>query len=389
MKRAILICSLVFTTSHLFAVGVISHWLFPNPKNPEGETTQERTRPIIVGDILYSANLSGMVAAVHRTEGYPFWQKKMAAGVEGALGYGRSKIVVGDLKGNLTVLNARDGSESWKYKIQSEWLSQPAFLREKLFVSSANDELYAFHEATGKELWHFSHRGDEKMTVRGTASPVIYGGDVFQGFSDGSLVALNASNGNVLWTKRLRTKDRFYDVDATPYVDETHVIASTFDGKLYCLDRLTGNTQWIHAVGSYGGFLVEDEKIYFAGLDGNFYALEKKTGQPIWKTSFKGGVGLTAARAGDFFVLTTSADLIHVFDPRDGKIVHTTLLASGTLASPSATEDGWFYVLTNYGHLFSYQVLKDLVLKKAPETVPSPSAVERNLTQQIKNSERS
>ena len=167
----------------------LSRWIDPSRLGERWEQRPvERTRPLVVGDILYFANLSGDVIAVHRLEGYPLWKKRLPAGVEGALTYARSKIFVGDTKGNLFALNARDGSEIWKFKIQSEWLSPPFVLRDKVFVASSADELFALSESTGKEIWHFSHRGDEKMTVRGTGSPAVYGNEVFQGFSERGVV---------------------------------------------------------------------------------------------------------------------------------------------------------------------------------------------------------
>lgn len=379
MKKLVFTLLLVLPALSSAKIAVLSHWTLPFSGVRAGETTQERTKPIIVGDILYTANLSGLVTAVHRTEGYILWQKKLEAGVEGCLGYGRSKIIVGDLQGNLYALNARDGSEAWKFKIPSEWVAAPAIVRDKVFAASSSEELFVFNEATGKELWHYAHRGDEKMTVRGVSTTVVYGSDVFQGFADGSIVALSATNGKVLWTKRLRSRDRFYDVDATPYVDENHVVAATFDGKIYNLERTTGNTIWIHAVGTYGGFLVEGEKLFFAGLDGNFYALNIKTSTVIWKTPFDGKVGLQPVRAGENIVFTTAGDPSYVLDADTGSVFWTGTLGAGTLAGPAANSDGWFYILSNYGNLFSYSILPGIYPRPAPETVPPHSAIGRDL----------
>lgn len=379
---------LLFTVSQfaLANIGVVSQWVLPQDKKRDGEITQERSKPIIVGDILYSANLSGVVSAIHRTEGYLFWQKKLEAGVEGCLGYGRSKIIVGDLMGNLYALNARDGSEAWKIKIQSEWISAPSIVRDKVFVASSAEELFALNEGTGKEVWHYGRRGDEKMTIRGVSGTVVMGTDVFQGFADGSLVALNAQDGKVLWQKKLRSKDRFYDVDATPYADDQSVIAATFDGKLYHLNRTTGDTRWIHAVGSYGGFLVENDKLYFAGLDGYFYALNKETGTAVWKTKYEGTVGTQPVKAGDYLVFATAGDPYYVVDPADGKILATGSLGAGTVAHPAGNSDGWFYFLSNYGNLTSYKLIPGVNWKESPRTIPSFSAIERHIDTKRKNS---
>ena len=359
-------------------VGVVSQWLQTPPGKRDFEITQERSRPVLVGDILYAANLSGEVYAIHRTGGYRLWERKFETGIEGALTYGRSKLVVGDLNGNLIALNARDGSDSWRFKISAEWLSPPAISKDRVYAATSNDELYALTEAQGKEIWHYSHRGDEKMTVRGTGGPVVFGSEVYQGFSNGDIVSLSANNGKVLWVKKLRSKERFYDVDMTPVVDEKSVIVGTFDGKLYDLDRLSGSVNWIFPTGSYGGGLIEDNRFYFSGLDGYFYCLDRMHGHLIWKTAFKQGVGLTPARAGEHLVISTSGDPVYVLNPKNGEILWTGNLGTGTLTSAVGTADGWFYVLSNYGNLYSFEIQKNTKQLRAPETVLTPAAVLRD-----------
>jgi len=386
----LIVLLLCLFSSPLFALDVLSQWVkVTRPHHPFEIMPQERTKPVVVGDILYFANLDGNVYAIHRTEGYVLWQRKLPAGISGALSYGRSKIFVGDIQGNLFALQARDGSVAWTFKIQSEWLSAPMLSKDRLLVSSSNDELYALSESAGKELWHFSHRGDEKMTVRGTPSPVVFGSEVYQGFSDGNFAALTLKDGKVLWTKRLRSKDRFYDIDMNAYVDEQHILVSTFDGNFFSLERLTGNTHWVVRVGTYGGILVEGDRVYFAGLNGNFYALDKSAGQILWKTAFDKGIGLPPSRAGDYLVFSTSADPVYVLDPADGKVVWTGSLGAGTLAPVAAHGDGWFYCMSNYGNLYSFEVKKNLVPMKGLETIPLPSAIYRQLGESKQHKEPS
>ncbi len=370
-------------------VEAVHHWVQASTKRRDFETSQERTRPVIMGDIVYSSNLAGEVSAIHRFEGYKLWERKMAAGVEGSLSYGRSKVIVGDLFGNLVALNSRDGSDYWRFKIGGEWLSPATISRDKVFVMTSNDELYALSETQGKEIWHYSHRGDEKMTVRGMGAPVVFGNEVFQGFSNGDLVALSANQGKVLWVKKLKSKERFYDVDMSPYVDEKIVIVGTFDGKVYGLNRVTGNINWVFPVGSYGGFWVEDDKIYFSGLDNHFYCLTKAQGSLVWKTPFENGIGLTPAKVGEYLVFTTSGDPFYVVRPSDGKVVLTHNLGAGTLTPALPSPEGWFYVLSNFGNLFAFELSKTHLIFEGPQTMRTSSAILREFNKSNSNREPS
>ena len=96
--------------------GLGTPWIFPAARTFEAMPL-ERTQPVVVGDIVYVARLSGQVLALHRTEGYVIWERRLPGAIEGSLTYARSKLFVGDLSGNLFALNARDGSDSWRFKV--------------------------------------------------------------------------------------------------------------------------------------------------------------------------------------------------------------------------------------------------------------------------------
>lgn len=381
MRRVRLVFAflVVYWSQSYGQVILLSDWV-ASPENLKInlETVQQSTRPVVVGDLLFVADIQGTVSAYHRTLGYLLWQKKIEGGVDGALTYGRSKVFVGDLKGNLYALNARDGSESWRFKIQSEWLSPPFVYRDKVIVATSHDEVYALSETRGNEIWHYSHQGDEKMTVRGTSSPTVYGDQVFMGFSDGNLAAISLKDGKQNWVKRLRTRERFYDVDTTPVVDETGVIAASFDGKAYGLDAVTGTIQWTFPAGAYSSPLVEGNRLYLSGLDGHIYCLDRRTSAVVWKSERFEGVGLSPIRVGDYLVITTSSDPMMVLDIQTGKKVFEERLGAGTLASASGTLDGWFYCFSNYNNLRAFRLV-EFFLKKGPETVSSPTAVMREL----------
>lgn len=375
MSRWALLLVVLLGADQANAVTVSREWV-RHTSNPRRSLLgpQERSAPVIVGDILFVATLDGRVTALHRVGGYPLWEKKVKGAVEGSIAYGRSKLVVGDLAGNLICLNARNGEEVWSFKAPAEWLAPVAIGRDQVVGIASNDDVYAVSLDTGKLLWSYSHRGDERMTVRGTASPVIFAGEVFAGFSDGYVAALSGARGEELWTKSLRSRDRFYDVDMTAYVDEKSVITGSFDGRLYRLNRVNGETQWVFPVGSMSGVLVSDGKVFFSGLNRHFYALDYNTGQLIWKTPYDSGVGLRPARLGKHLVFATSDDPLYLLEAASGKVVWRGRLGAGTLAQPTAQED-WFYLLSNYGNVFSFQLRDTVPTPLVTETVSMGSAL--------------
>jgi outer membrane protein assembly factor BamB len=341
---------------------VISTWVMPLRAVPRFDLSPyERTKPIVLGDILYTADLQGRVLAVHRTLGYILWETKMPAGVSGAFAYGRSKLIVGDKQGNLIALNARDGSEAWRFKVGSEWLAPPSVSLNHVFAVTSAGDLYALGESNGREIWHYNRRGDEKMTILGSGGPAVYGNsDVFQGFSDGTLVALTAEKGKVIWEKKLKSRERFYDIEMTPYVDDKRVVAATYDGRVYGVNRITGETNWVFPVGSYSGFVVENGRLYFGGVNHQFYAIDLASGQPIWTTAYEGGISATPVILKNILIFPTSSDPTYLVDTQKGKILGRVILGAGTLAAVApSNDDGWFYALSNYGNLYASELRTD------------------------------
>lgn len=337
----------------------------------------ERSQPVIVGDILYYANLNGDVYALHRIQGNVLWHKNIGAPVDGAFSYGRSKLFVGDTLGNLYALEARNGDIAWQKKVSSQWLTPPVQVGARLFAVTSAHELYAFNERKGTELWQYARRGDEKMTIRGTATPVVFGSEIYQGFADGYMVALSLETGRVRWEKKLRQRSRFYDVDATPYVDGDKLITATFDGSLYNLDRRSGEVQWRLPVGAYGGVLVDGDRLYFSGLDSHVYAVEAVSGRVLWKTPIAKGIGMAPALVRGGLVVPTSSDPLYVLDPQNGKILWTERLGTGTLTAAAVHQDGWFYCLSHYGQLYAFEMVDSPPKTRQPATLQTLSAIYR------------
>ena len=62
----------------------------------------------------------------------------------------------------------------------------------------------------------------------------------------GSVIALDRSNGQIIWTQRLKGYD-FVNV-----IVENHKIFASAYGEMFCLDPLTGRTLWHNPLKGYG-----------------------------------------------------------------------------------------------------------------------------------------
>ena len=98
-----------------------------------------------------------------------------------------------------------------------------------------------------------------RLSLRGTARPVIAGDIVICGFDNGKVVAVNAADGSVQWEATVspphgRTElERLVDIDSAVDVAGGNVYAVGFQGRVAMLALDTGQIWWSHDASSYRG----------------------------------------------------------------------------------------------------------------------------------------
>ncbi|WP_353827207.1 outer membrane protein assembly factor BamB family protein [Agromyces litoreus] len=106
------------------------------------------------------------------------------------------------------------------------------------------------------------------------------------------------------------------DVTATPAVDATRVYVPDWEGNLYAVDRATGEQVWATEIGSYTGLAgdlaiatpaVTDSALVFGdvgpfGLGGGaVMAVDKSTGELLWKTQVEDHAAATITQSATVF----------------------------------------------------------------------------------------
>jgi outer membrane protein assembly factor BamB len=119
--------------------------------------------------------------------------------------------------------------------------------------------------------------------------------------------ALSTSDGSQLWSTRVgrvgpNMGPQYPAARSTPTVDGSAIYALGSDGDLACLDAATGKVRWLKSLRAvYGGKpgtwayaespLVDGDVVVCTpgGSDATLVALDKKTGDTIWKSAVPGG----------------------------------------------------------------------------------------------------
>src|SRR5882724_870244 len=278
------------------------------------------------GNHVYAAGRKGEVAAFDLTSGRALWRSKVKLALSGGPGAGAGLVVVGSTFGDLVALNAADGAVRWKVRLNGEVLSAPAVGERLIAVRTVDGKLRGLSLKDGQELWS-QEQQVPRLSLRGTASPVMTGDLVLSGFDNGKVEAVNANDGSVQWETTIspahgKTElERMDDVDAGVRVSGSDVYAIGFQGRVSMLALDTGQTWWSHDASSFRSIGLDDSSLYVSTSDGEVVALRRRTGTELWRQKALLHRRLSAAVEADTSVVTADYQgYVHWLDKATGAV---------------------------------------------------------------------
>lgn len=253
-----------------------------------------------------------------------------------------------------------------------------------LYVSYGT-AVYALDVESGSELWHFP--AEAVRTLSFYAPPSLTdGGLVIVGGYDNSVYSLDAETGSLSgWASPFEdARDR---IIGAPLIIEDKVLVPSADGNLYAIDADSGEPVWqepFQASENSGPLwsspVVDQETIYLATLDHHVYAIDLSTGEEIWRTLDLGGAIADSPTISDGLVLVgTFGDSMIALDSSDGKVQWTFDTAGWVWSSP-VVFDGIAYLGDTAGIAYAVKVENgnELWQKSIDGAIGASPAVDEN-----------
>lgn len=270
--------------------------------------------PAVVGDLILVGCDDGVLYALEAESGEVRWQvetdDKISAGVNVAYDVegieGGVLVILNGYDGVCRALQATDGAEVWSFVSEGPINGTPAVVDGSWVVFGGCDQsLYCLDLKSGERVRMIEGEAPIVSTV-GTIGSFVAWGD-----HANRVVGGDAVSGEVLWVYR----DRNFPFMGAPAVDDLRVYIGGRDKKIHAIDRATGELVWKFRTGSR----VESSPILFEdGLvcgssDGRLYALGLEKGEERWLLDlgeslvaapvFARGVFLIGSEAGTLFAL--------------------------------------------------------------------------------------
>jgi outer membrane protein assembly factor BamB len=329
---------------------------------------------------VYAAGHRGDVVAFDLASGRTLWRAHTRAPLSGGTAANARLVLAGSSDGQFFAFNPANGVTLWKVRLNGEVLAPAAISERLIAVRTVDGKLHALSPADGHELWS-QDQPVPRLSLRGTARPVIAGDLVLCGFDNGKVLAANMNDGSVQWEATItpphgRTElERLADIDSAVGVSGQDVYAVGFQGRVAMLALDTGQVWWQHEASSYRGLTLGGDTLYIATADGEVVALNAKNGAELWRQKALLHRGLsTPAELDDSIVVGDFQGYLHWLDRSTGALAARASTGKTRISTAPVAAGNTVVVINDRGQISAFRVtpVKHAVAprRKIPETPP-------------------
>ena len=318
--------------------------------------------PTLVDGVLYVASSDGEVAAISAADGDRLWRVELERPLSGGVGYHDRSLYLGGADGSVLQLSADDGVVEWEAAVSGEVLAAPAVSDDWVIVQTYDGKLLGFQSGADEPTWTFTS-DVPVLTLRGTSTPILVGGNAIAGFGDGKVIAVDVNSGNVSWESRIGVPqgsseiDRIVDIDGAMTQQGIELFVASYQGRVAALDNRTGRKLWQQNVSSVTGTHVGFGNVYVADVDGTLSAF-LRTGQGVrWQNIELGYRQLSRPTPVSSYVATVDFDgYLHLLSQVDGRIVGRTKIGGDAARADMIADSGRLIIFADNGQLLAYEL---------------------------------
>ncbi len=316
--------------------------------------------PASDGARVFAAAHDGRVAAFEAFTGKRLWAVKTRRPLSGGPATDGRKVLLGTSDGDVLALDAETGASLWSAQVGSEVLAAPAISAGLAFIRTVDGRLIALSLADGAEAW-FVQQSVPRLSVRGTAAPVVAGTSVVAGFDNGRVAAYAIGDGSPLWDVLLnppggRTEvDRLVDINAALQLVGPDLYVPGYQGQIASMALESGQVLWSREVSTYSGIAADLLNVYVANATGEMVALSRRSGRENWRAPTLLNRDLSGPAAWRNSVVVGDFEgYLHWFNATTGDLQARVRAGSKRITSAPLVVNDYVYVLTDGGKLFAF-----------------------------------
>jgi outer membrane protein assembly factor BamB len=288
-----------------------------------------------------------------RRDGTLVWEFQAHGAFSAAPTVDGDTVYAGSSDGRVYALSLDDGKLRWSYDVGEEMGTRPVVGNGAVYAMSLQDTLVALDARTG--VWKWIHRRESRgiergFTIRGAAAAQLRGNLVYGAYSDGTVAALDAGNGQVRWERPVAPGGDYTDIDGLR-VEGDRVYAAAYSGAALALDPETGASTWTFRAPQLYRIAGSKALIVAVGAT-QLHGLSPASGQTIWSVPLTGSPGATPVFAGKWLLVPAQEGGLLFVEPSTGRTLRTFDAGSGVSGEPGV-DGSRVYVLSNGGSLYA------------------------------------
>jgi outer membrane protein assembly factor BamB len=247
-----------------------------------------------------------------------------------------STVVVGTLQGEVHFIDVGTGHGLGSHDFGSAIVGTPVVDKQFIFVALAHDEesLVAYNVTLGDIEWK-AKIGDIE------SSPLLVDDRLYVASVNGKLFCLNKVTGQTIWTFAIAPSRQMSAIHSSPASDGNAVFFGCDNGDLYAVGLEDGKLRWR---GRTGGSIMASPSlsggtVYVGSLDRAVHAFDAATGRQLWKRSLGANIFSSQAVDDRHVYIGTAGRTLYCLNKDDGSIVWTFTAKGGFSASPLLSGD--------------------------------------------------
>ena len=328
--------------------------------------------PIAAEGRIYVMDGGADVSAYDARDGREVWRANLAVltkrdreGFGGGLAYDQGKVFVSSGYRFVAALDAASGKRLWSTSVEPPIHAAPTVVGGRVIVESTDDNLMTFDEATGAPGWTYQALNEPARILEAT-SPAVSADAVVAAFASGEVVALQASNGDVLWSAVLSKSNRnsalseIRDIPGRPLIFKGDVYAISHSGVFSAIELRTGNERWSVSATSVSSPWAAGDVVYITDTAGEVICVSRESGQVYWVTDMNKNVKKRKDRAlwsgpilaSNRLVIVSDKGEIAALDPKTGAVQKRLRIGADAVMTPIAAGP-YLYVATESAELIA------------------------------------
>lgn len=315
--------------------------------------------PAYVNGRLYAANEAGEVSCIEASSGKLVW--KISAGMKLTSGVAAdaSMVVVAGADGVVQAFDAASGEKRWKFQASTEVLSAPAIGNGTVVLRSLDNRIVALDAETGSRRWNLQ-RTAPPLALRTAPGIIIADGLAFVALPAGRIIALSAISGAPRWEVSVSEPrgatelERVSDVSGMPALMGKDICATSYQGRIACVDSGNGTLRWARELSSSVGPGMDQRYVFAADERGNLQAFSRDTGSNLWRNTSLGWRGLSAPVSfGRAVVVGDRQGYLHFLSREEGAMLARLSIDGGAIRATPVVAGSNLIVQTQDGKLLA------------------------------------